>query len=156
MAEPTRKAHDMPKVQDPLLEQTKTEARFWAKVSKTEGCWLWTGCINDGYGQFRLGGATRCYAHRYSYGLLVGQVPPGLCLDHLCRNRACVKPVHLELVTMRENLLRGQGIPAREAKQTHCLRGHPLYGTNLYRPPDGSRECRTCRKLSRPSARAKP
>lgn len=110
-------------------------ARFWAKARETEsGCWEWTGHRKrDGYGQF--GG--RQLAHRVAFAALVGDLPPyvpgGLQLDHLCRNRACVNPAHLELVSHRENTLRGESVAARWAARDVCERGHRLT------LPDGSR-----------------
>lgn len=128
------------------------EERFWEKVSFGHGpgaCWMWVGGIqSDGYGTFfvRLEERRRVQAraHRFSYELNVGPIPKGLGLDHLCRNRECVNPAHLEPVTQRENVLRGEGTPAKNAKKTHCIRGHPLSGDNVYNHPDGSRRCREC------------
>ena len=137
----------MSKVQDPILEQTKTEARFWAKVDKQEGCWLWTGATSHGYGQLKVGKGLM-YAHRYAYELLVGPIPEGLTLDHLCRNHPCVKPEHLEPVSGRENTLRGEGLTARHARANHCMRGHPYDLSNTYTTADGSRGCRKCKQIS--------
>ncbi len=121
--------------------------RFWSKVNKTESCWLWTASINpEGYGKFWVAGKGRLRAHRVAYELVVGPIPEGLQIDHLCRVRHCVNPSHLEPVTHRENLLRGIGIPAVNAKKTHCLRGHPFSGDNLYIEPKGGRRCRECRR----------
>jgi hypothetical protein len=132
------------------------EERFWAKVQKTETCWLWTASTRKGYGQFRLTPQTRVSAHRFAYELLVGPVPTGLTLDHLrdhCRSKACVKvvaddagPAHLEPVTSRENTLRGDGPAARHARQETCIRDHPLTPENIYRPPSRPhvRQCRRC------------
>lgn len=80
-------------------------ARFWRHVQKSErGCWLWVGStVRGGYGQFRLDASARIHAHRYAYELMVGQIPDGYEIDHLCRVRACVNPTHLEAVTLREN-----------------------------------------------------
>ena len=112
---------------------------FWAKVNKTDSCWLWTGSINNkGYG--RLSGV---YAHRAAYELLVGPIPEGKELDHLCRVTHCVNPEHLEPVTHRENLLRGKSPAAIQAKITHCLQGHAYEGVNLY-VRLGKRHCRKC------------
>lgn len=86
-----------------------TPTRFWAKVEKTNGCWLWTGGTARGYGQFRLGGgrgSKNVRAHRYAYELLVGPIPAGLEIDHTCENKLCVRPDHLEPVTKKVNLER--------------------------------------------------
>lgn len=118
------------------------------------GCLLWTGYIApSGYGQFykrgsgRHGKARTGYAHRQSYELFVGTIPDGMTIDHLCRVRACVNPMHLEVVTNRENVLRGETLQAANARKTHCPRGHLLSGDNLYLRPDGKgRDCKTCRR----------
>lgn len=88
------------------------EQRFWPKVDKTSTCWLWTGALTlasnkhvGGYGRFRVGAQMR-RAHRYAYELLVGPIPAGLDLDHLCNNRRCVNPAHLEPVTRAVNISR--------------------------------------------------
>ena len=120
------------------------EERFWGKVAKTETCWLWTGAKARGYGRFCIKGR-KAYAHRVAYELLVGPIPARLTLDHLCRVRACIKPEHLEPITMRDNILRGVGIAAQESRRTHCPRGHPydLFNTYLF-PGRLHRRCRQC------------
>lgn len=125
------------------LTTPSPEQRFWKKVNKTEGCWLWTGSRDrDGYGQF-WHQKKMLAAHRWSYEMLVGPIPFGLQIDHLCRTPGCVNPNHLEPVTQRENLLRGNTIQARNAAKTHCPHGHPLAGDNL-RLSRGQRLCREC------------
>ncbi len=120
--------------------------RFWDKVRVLDdGCWEWTASRNRGYGRFSPSGQQRdVYAHRYAYEILIGAIPGGLQSDHLCRNRACVNTAHLEVVTNRQNTLRGEGITAQQARQTHCNKGHPfdLMNTRIYR---GRRYCRPCR-----------
>ncbi len=107
-------------------------------------CHTWIGPVGDGgYGrvQFRN---THMGAHKAAYIKAVGEVPEGFVLDHLCRNRLCIRPDHLEPVTDRTNILRGIGPTAENARKTHCLNGHPLSGDNLIESP-GRRRCRACR-----------
>ncbi len=108
-----------------------------------DGCWLWTGKIsNAGYGTMNaLGGYV--LAHRLSYELFVGPIPDGLVVDHKCDNRPCVNFEHLKPVTYQENILRGKGVAAQNARKTHCPKNHPLSGGNL-RVCGGKRQCRTC------------
>lgn len=120
-------------------------------------CWTWRGkYIHNGYGQMWQKRIRKSvYAHRYAYEQFVGPIPDGLQLDHLCRNRGCVNPAHLEPATNRVNVLRGMGPTALNARKTHCKRGHPLVPENLYilaGPSRGgyvSRECKTCNNLRR-------
>lgn len=123
--------------------------RFWSKVDRGEAdeCWLWTAATNGiGYGHMYFGGKMR-YAHRLAYQNEHGPIPEGLDIDHLCRVRNCVNPSHLEAVTRQTNLLRGQGHTARNAAVVECPQGHAYDDTNTYRGPNGSRQCRTCRRL---------
>lgn len=120
------------------------EERFWAKVNKTDTCWLWTAAKICGYGTFGIGGQN-VYAHRYSYELLVGPIPTRLQIDHLCRVRHCVNPAHLDPVTQRENIRRGDtGKHHRE--KTHCPQGHSYDEENTYRDRRGWRQCVNCRR----------
>lgn len=106
-------------------------------------CRVWPGTLNRyGYGVLWLNGR-RHAAHRFMYELLAGPIPDGLTLDHLCRNRACVRPDHLEPVTNRTNVLRGIGPSAFNAARTHCSHGHPLDAMNTYHDGD-RRRCRDC------------
>lgn len=113
------------------------------------GCWLWTARLTGGgYGHFRVcvaGVAWSVPAHRWLYEVTVSQVPPKLHLDHLCRQRSCVNPAHLQPVTPRENVLRGVGPCAANAKLTACRRGHAFTPENTGFENGGRRRrCRTC------------
>lgn len=123
--------------------------RWNAKVSRTSGCWLFTGCTKpDGYGRFFYEGK-QALAHRVGYEHFVGPIPAGLSLDHLCRVRNCVNPAHLEPVTHAENVKRGIGPTAINATKTHCVHGHPFDEANTYiHPTRGDRTCRACRIIS--------
>ncbi|MFJ3170616.1 HNH endonuclease signature motif containing protein [Streptomyces roseus] len=132
-------------------------ARFWAKVAQEQpsGCWIWTaGLSPDGYGKFSSGGRY-VRAHRLAYSTLIGPIPPGLHLDHLCRVRRCVNPAHLEPVTHRENILRGATLPAANAAKTHCPQGHAYDEANTHREPDGRRRCRICQRATKAASRAR-
>jgi hypothetical protein len=115
------------------------------------GCWEWQQCrTRKGYGQVtvsRAGVWKRLYAHRVSYEVFVGPIPDGLQIDHLCRNRACVNPKHLEPVTSWQNNHRSPLSRASiNAAKRKCPKGHAYDERNTYRNADGSRLCRTCRR----------
>ncbi len=124
-----------------------TLRRFWSKVPacSPNECWPWKGAPDTGgYARFKYKG--RSYlAHRFVYELVVGPIPAGLELDHLCRKPLCVNPAHLEAVSHQENCRRGDlGGHAQRAK-THCPYGHPYDEANTYvHPSSGSRHCRIC------------
>lgn len=130
------------------------ETRFWMKVDKSGSCWMWTRALNhDGYGWFGVG-RTAVLAHRWAYEHLVGPIPNGLELDHLCRVRSCVNPSHLEAVVHRENVIRGEA-GQHFGNRTHCPQGHPYSGDNLYVDYQGHRLCRVCRKAQRHRSRTR-
>lgn len=144
--------HDRP-LDTPVrpVHRGTVQERFWQKVNRNSaaGCWLFlAGKDKDGYGKFKADGR-HVRAHRYAYEILVGPIPDGLEPDHLCRTPACVNPAHLELVTPRENTLRGSGPTAVNARKTHCKHGHAFTPMNTRLEPrnkDGPlrRYCRTC------------
>lgn len=128
-------------------------ARFWAKVDAggPDDCWLWTASrYQNGYGQFNHG-----LAHRFSVELSGREIPVGFVVDHLCRNRPCVNPRHLDVVPQAVNVARGV-LPSIAGKRmqewsetrTHCINGHELTPENEYRPPGKPtwRVCRTCKR----------
>lgn len=121
-------------------------------------CWEWQASRGShGYGQIAYKGKPRL-AHRLSYELLAGPIPAGLDIDHLCRNRGCVNPGHLEPVTRSVNLRRGESgenVARIQRAKTHCPRGHPYSGANLIIRPEGWRACRTCVRERSRSRRAK-
>lgn len=131
------------------------EDRFWDKVDVSDPyrCWLWTaasaGRPGAKYGRFfagerSAGGHPRAaQAHRVAYELLVGPIPEGLEIDHLCRNTLCVNPDHLEPVSNLENQRRGFSPMQDQRKQTHCKRNHPFNEKNTYHW-HGMRRCRVC------------
>jgi hypothetical protein len=134
--------------------------RFWAKVEMQpdDGCWTWTGALNTyGYGQFWLNGK-QPLAHRLLYEVVVGPIPAEMTLDHACHNesacaagnacphRRCIRPTHLRLTTIGENVRNGRG-PAWQLAKTSCPHGHPYDEANTYVSPQGHRKCKACRRL---------
>jgi hypothetical protein len=136
------------------------EQRFWPKVNRfgpvsehrpdLGRCWLWTAALdNKGYGVFfftNSEGKKKGKAHQFSFDLFHGPMPDGHEPDHLCRVTACCRPSHLEAVTHRENMLRGDTIAAKFAAKTHCPQGHPYDDMNTIRNAKGYRRCRICAK----------
>lgn len=123
----------------PDMRRRDRPERFWVKVKDTGYCWEWTGLRDrNGYGVFRVGGRTH-RAHRIAYELAHGQIPEGMETDHLCRNRSCVNPAHLEPVTFAENQRR------RALVVTHCPKGHAYDMANTYMGSRG-RTCKACNR----------
>lgn len=142
--------------------------RFLGKVNKNGPipercpelgpCWLWKplGSVH-GYGQFTFAGRVRL-AHRVAHEIFIGPIPPGLTVDHLCNVRPCVNPRHLEAVTRAENLRRArtwENGASFQREKTHCPKGHPYSGDNLYLRPDGARGCRACGRRTSAEYKAK-
>lgn len=123
----------------------KAVKRFESYYSLNDkGCWQWEGSTNHlGYGVFYYRRKV-VKSHRFSYELHKEKIPTGLVIDHLCRNRGCVNPEHMEAVTQQENILRGTGPTALNARKTHCKRGHELSPLNKVGKPSW-RDCTTCR-----------
>lgn len=138
-----------------MLNVSEQALRFWRKIDRSGDCWTWMGATNlGGYGRFAVDGR-RVMAHRVAYTLTVGQIPDGMQLDHLCRNRICVNPDHLEPVTQAENILRGVAPSAINARRTECAHGHVFTQANTYITGDGRRQCRQCSKARRAKWKAR-
>lgn len=138
------------------LVQEGPSALFWSHVDRGPDCWEWAGHRNvDGYGKSK-----GRLAHRVAYELEVGPIPDGLTLDHLCRNRACVRPSHLEPVSLLENIRRSPDTEAsKNAAKTHCPQGHAYTEENIGRKSNGARSCRTCQQArndARPRKKGAP
>lgn len=120
--------------------------RLLSRILKDRnGCWNYTRSKSKkGYGKLSAWGKFML-AHRVSYIVFRGEIPKGLFLDHLCRNPSCINPKHLEIVTNRENILRGEGIPAKNYRKIQCIHGHPFDKENTGYKPDGRRMCLTCK-----------
>lgn len=158
----------------PLIESHGREVRFHEEEGREEvpgalsalphhiaskidanpvGCWPWTGATSDnGYGNVSVvttEGRRTVLAHRVVYELLCESIPDGMVIDHLCRNRRCVRPDHLSVVTQAENVKRGAGPELQRSMRlarTECKNGHPFSGDNVMIRPDGSRRCRQCNR----------
>ena len=147
MSNPANFKQSNPKRSRRQYKTRPAEDRFWEKVRKTPTCWLWEASkLPGGYGQFRAG--RMVLAHRFSYELVNGTIPAGLQIDHLCRVRHCVNPDHMEVVTNRENSMRGISPSIRIHKSGRCAKGHIMTPENTYIYKKGWRECRECQRIS--------
>lgn len=125
--------------------------RVWAKIKRGAGCWNWTGSKDSsGYGTMQVPGTRKtASAHRYVYQSLVGEIPAGMCIDHICRNHACVNVEHLRVVSRRtNNIENSNGASAINIRKTHCKHGHPFDTANTYVDSRGRRGCRACNRLA--------
>lgn len=123
------------------------DERLWPRIDASADCWEWTGATTKGYGVIFVGGYPHmAYTHRVVWERLVGPIEDDYELDHLCRNKVCANPDHLELVSHKTNVLRGWSDPARRARKTQCKRGHAFTDKNTYVTPSGHRQCRTCHR----------
>lgn len=124
---------------------TVPDGRFWSKVEKSDGCWMWTAATGGGgYGRFKIDGRLHT-AHRVAYELAIGDIPEGMQVDHLCNEPACVRPSHLRVCTPVENLMaeHSMTVPRANSLKSHCPQGHPYSGGNL-RTTQAGRRCRAC------------
>jgi len=130
--------------------------RFMSKIdfsSSAKGCWIWKGSFaghdepKHAYGRFYFMGRN-VMAHKFSYEFIGGyEIKKGYVIDHLCRTPSCVNPNHLQCITAKENTHRSNNPMATNLRKTECIRGHPLYGKNLYIAKDGHRRCLSCVRL---------
>jgi len=134
-----------------MRKRVEVIERLLSKVDKTGDCWNWTGSVSSsGYGQITgyIGNKKKNFiTHRLAYKHYLGKIPDGYTIDHLCQNRLCQNPDHLEAVTQRENTLRSLTVTAVNAQKTHCTNGHPYSGDNLLMDKKRNiRMCKACRK----------
>lgn len=140
----------------PRWPERTTEDRFFEKVDIDIDtfCFNWTAHTHKGYARMNVDGES-IEMHLWAYRRFVGAVPTGLQVDHLCRNRRCVYIGHMELVTSRENNLRGEGLAAQRARQTHCKHGHAFDEANTHIVKNGTRKCRKCNAINQAKRRAR-
>lgn len=134
-----------------------TERRLLEKIEKQKDsdCWLFTGSkLPSGYG-ILWNGERPTGAHRISFLLYNGEIPAGTEIDHICNNRACVNPSHLQAISHKENILKSSSLMGVNSRKTHCKRGHPLDGENLHLTPLGSRQCKECMRMHARNAKAR-
>jgi hypothetical protein len=129
------------------LQPEQFKEKLLSKLALSNGCWVFTDSLDkDGYGRMRCGDK-KVRTHRLSYEIFIGSIPEGMVIDHLCRNRSCANPDHLEAVTTKENILRGETGHILKNK-THCPQGHEYNKVNTRVKPTGHRSCKECDKIS--------
>lgn len=133
-----------------MRKSRSLDERFWEKVQKSPGCWNWTASTRAGYGGIKIRGKNKL-AHRVSYEMIVATIPDDLTIDHLCKNKLCVNPAHMEVVSLSENVKRAQPWlksaltrGAHQSAKVSCPNGHPYD----YTSPNGKRGCKTCRRAT--------
>ena len=130
-----------------LVLNKRQHINFWAKIDKSGICWEWTGSKNNGgYGLFGLNYKMRS-AHRVSYEIKWGKIPDGLVINHMCRNRGCVNPDHLEVVTQKVNVQKGLAgfkTGLKNRAKTHCPQNHEYTPDNLTKQNNNKRNCKAC------------
>lgn len=139
-----------------MASLNNTMETVFSRIEVTGFCWNWTGnTASGGYGRVWMGNQVYS-AHRLMYEYLVGPIPAGLQIDHLCRNVICVNPDHLEPVTAKVNLSRNFSPPAMNAQKHYCSNGHEFTESNVYHRPDGTgKHCRQCALAAGARYRAK-
>lgn len=136
----------------PTKEELPAKLRARIRIDAESGCWFWTGRINkDGYGRInwppkRSSQTSEWRAHRLAWTLLVGPIPGGMTLDHLCYVTHCVNPVHLEIVTLSENARNNRSLGSPNVDGFCRNRRHPWVPANIYTLPGGDRCCRRCQE----------
>ena len=121
--------------------------KFFNHVVKTKTCWLWVGANSNGYGKVNVGDGKIRWAHRVSYEMEKGKIPFGKHIDHLCKNKICINPKHLEAVTQTENNRRSTGFGGLNFRKTHCPKKHKYTKENTYSYGTG-RQCKICKKMN--------